>query len=537
MRRALTYLGKYRDRQMMGFAGVLGMAVAFAMMEIIDTYSVLPNAVPLTLAAVVSGFGICIVGSLSAWRIRRKLSVQNLQLDVALNNMNQGLCMFDAQGLMAVWNERYRQMYSIDPDHTWRGCTVRDLLNARIAAGTFPLDPERYEAGLRAALTQGKAFTLNAELKDGRTIAVVNQPMPGGGWVATHEDVTERIRADRELERTRSFLNTTIENVPSPIIVKSIPDLRYLLVNRAAEKFLGLERVVMLDKTAKDIIPAPSAQAIEAEDLKVVASGKTTFLDEHMVATPGNGTRVVSATRLLVKDGDGKPQYLIAVINDLTERKRHEQRIEHLAHHDALTELPNRAAFNECIVSTIGLASVSNESFALLCLDLDRFQSVNDVFGHAMGDALLREVARRLETACQGAFFRGSVATNLPSSRRPGPSRPRPRPSQNGWLRRLIATSKSTATSCMWDSRLASVSIRRMVSTLRPSLRTRMRRCSARNRRCVGPSAFSKYRWISSCARSGPCSRSCARPSRATSFRCTISRRRASMATSPASKR
>jgi diguanylate cyclase (GGDEF)-like protein/PAS domain S-box-containing protein len=223
--------------------------------------------------------------------------------------------------------------------------------------------------------------------------------------VATHEDVSERNRAERELERTRSFLNTIIENVPSPIIVKSMPGLRYLLINRAAEKYLGVDRSTMLGKTAGDVLPQPSAQLIEAEDQKLIASGKTTFLGEHSVLTPGNGTRIVTATRLPVKEADGTPQYLISVINDLTERKRHEQRIEHLAHHDTLTDLPNRAAFNDCIVSAIGLASVSNESFALLCVDLDRFKSVNDVFGHAVGDALLREVARRLEAACQGAFF------------------------------------------------------------------------------------------------------------------------------------
>ena len=113
----------------------------------------------------------------------------------------------------------------------------------------------------------------------------------------------------------------------------------------------------------------------------------------------------MTATRLSVTGPDGTPQYLISVINDLTERKRSEQRIEHMAHHDALTELPNRAAFNDCIVSTIGLASVSGENFALLSTDLDRFKSVNDVFGHDVGDALLREVARRLESTCQGAFL------------------------------------------------------------------------------------------------------------------------------------
>ena len=96
---------------------------------------------------------------------------------------------------------------------------------------------------------------------------------------------------------------------------------------------------------------------------------------------------------------------MISVINDLTERKRSEQRLEHMVHHDTLTDLPNRTAFNDCIVSTIGLAAVSNDSFALLCMNLDRFKTVNDVFGHAVGDALLREVARRLGAACQGAFF------------------------------------------------------------------------------------------------------------------------------------
>jgi len=405
MFRRLNYFSEYRDWRMIVFAGVLGVVIALAMMAIIDHYSAFASSISIALAAVVGGFGICLVGSMSAWRIRQRLTEQNLRLDVALNNMNQGLCMFDAQNRLVVWNERYLELYNIDPSHVRRGSTIRDLLDARIAAGTFPLDPGRYDADLRAPLKQGKAFTLSVELKDGRTIAVANQPMKDGGWVATHEDITERNRAERELERTRSFLDTIIENVPSPIIVKSIPDLQYLLINRAAEKYLGADRSNILGKTVTDIMPKSSAETIGEEDRKLIASGQTAFLGEHAVLTPGNGMRIVTATRLPVKTADGKPQYLISVINDLTERKRHEQRIEHMAHHDPLTDLPNRAAFNDCIVSTVALAAAAKESFGLICMDLDRFKSVNDVFGHAVGDALLREVARRLGTTCQGAYF------------------------------------------------------------------------------------------------------------------------------------
>ncbi|HEY6024223.1 MAG TPA: EAL domain-containing protein [Pseudolabrys sp.] len=404
MFRVLKIFDTKRDWRKLCFAGVVTIAAALAIAEVANTYSMSPRSILFAFITIAGVLGTCLVGSISA-RIRQKLSEQNLQLDVALNNMNQGLCMFDAQNRLVVWNERYRVMYNIDPRHIWRGCTIRDLLDARIAAGTFPLDPARYDDELRVALKERKAFTLTIELKDGRTIAVVNQPMADGGWVATHEDISERKRADRELERTRSFLDTIIEHVPCPIVVKSIPDLRYLLINRAAEKYLGVHRSAMLGKTATDVMPRSSAEKIEAEDRKLIASGEAAFLDEHAVVTPANGTRIVTSTRLPVKAADGTPQYLISVINDLTERKHDEQRIEHMAHHDPLTDLPNRAAFNDCIVSTIGLAHGSRESFALLCMDLDRFKTVNDVFGHAVGDALLSEVARRLGSVCHGAFF------------------------------------------------------------------------------------------------------------------------------------
>jgi diguanylate cyclase (GGDEF)-like protein len=161
----------------------------------------------------------------------------------------------------------------------------------------------------------------------------------------------------------------------------------------------------MIGKTAADIFPKGTADLIHQRDLELLKSGRETFTDEHVIISPDGNTHIVSTTRIPVTDDDGKPQYMISVIHDLTQRKRDEQRIAHMAHHDSLTELPNRTAFNECIAATLELAAAAGESFGLLSIDLDRFKTVNDVFGPSVGDRLLREVASRLEQACQGAFI------------------------------------------------------------------------------------------------------------------------------------
>jgi diguanylate cyclase (GGDEF)-like protein/PAS domain S-box-containing protein len=406
MIRTLTQLGKYRDWWMLGIAGALGFGIALTLVEIIAGFSASLNDATVIVRAVAGGLlGMSLIGWADTRRMFKMSSTHNHQLDVALNNMIQGLCMFDGDNRLVVWNERYRTMYNIDPQHIWPGCGISDLLEARRAAGTFPHDPAKYEAELRAAIAHGNTFTLNIELKDGRAIAVVNKPMDDGGWVATHEDITERKSAERELEHTRSFLDTIIENVPAPIVVKKMSNLQYLLVNRAAEEFLGVKRDIILGKTASDIMPKSTAAIVDAEDRKLIETGQAIFVDEQALATPGNGTRIVSSVRLPVMGPDGEPRYVLSVFRDLTMRKRAEQRIAHMTHHDSLTDLPNRTAFNSCIAATLDLAAVAGESFAVISIDIDGFKAVNDVFGHTVGDALLREVARRMESACQGAFL------------------------------------------------------------------------------------------------------------------------------------
>lgn len=156
--------------------------------------------------------------------------------DTAVNNMSQGLVMFDVAEQLLVCNRRYLEMYGLSADAVKPGCTLLNLLQLRIAKGTFAQDPLAYRADLLATMREGRTIRRVTETGDGRTIAVVNQPMEGGGWVATHEDITERRKAELERDRAKAFLDTVIENVPVTLVVKDARDYRFVLVNRAAEQ-------------------------------------------------------------------------------------------------------------------------------------------------------------------------------------------------------------------------------------------------------------------------------------------------------------
>jgi diguanylate cyclase (GGDEF)-like protein/PAS domain S-box-containing protein len=124
---------------------------------------------------------------------------QNERFEQALNNMSQALLMFDAEGRLMMSNRRYCDIYGLAPSQVVPGCTIPELLELRRYQCTFSGDVEDYLRRLRAAVAEGRTFQAHAELPDGRIIAIVNHPMPGGGWVATHEDITARRRAEAKI--------------------------------------------------------------------------------------------------------------------------------------------------------------------------------------------------------------------------------------------------------------------------------------------------------------------------------------------------
>ena len=116
----------------------------------------------------------------------------------AINNMSQGLCMFDGNERLVVCNQPLHGNVRSSADIVKPGSTLQSLLEYRISNGTFSRDPVAYRRELTDAMAAGNTRSTEVKSKDNRTIAVINRPMPGGGWVATHEDITGRRDAERE---------------------------------------------------------------------------------------------------------------------------------------------------------------------------------------------------------------------------------------------------------------------------------------------------------------------------------------------------
>ena len=226
--------------------------------------------------------------------------------------------------------------------------------------------------------------------------------------VSVVEDVTERKRLESERDRDRQFLNQIIDSVPNPIIVRDALTSRYVLINQAALEHFGCSRDQLLGKTPNEVFPPETARLIAEHDEQLLQSSGSMIFEEYPLYTRGKGLRIVTSKKLVIRDSQGSPQYLLGVIEDITERKRSEERIAHLAHYDALTDLPNRVFFREQLEQALKRVR-RGERLAVLYLDLDKFKGVNDTLGHQGGDELLKDGGQAAAGLPAGNRYRGAA--------------------------------------------------------------------------------------------------------------------------------
>ncbi len=148
-----------------------------------------------------------------------ELVAQNERFEAALETMSQGLCMFDADQKMVVCNRRFGELYGLSPEQTPPGVGLRDVLESRVEGGCYPdIDADEYVCKQLAVAASGEPSTGIAKLRDGRVLLIQHIPKPNGGWVATHEDITARQKADAKISHMAR--HDALTDLPNRVLLR-----------------------------------------------------------------------------------------------------------------------------------------------------------------------------------------------------------------------------------------------------------------------------------------------------------------------------
>src|ERR1700692_1348572 len=326
----------------------------------------------------------------------------------AVNNLSLGLIVFNARREVVFCNARYMEIYGLSPQQVKPGTPIGELIRHRLSLGLkIPTTPEEYIRE-RVANAAVPGTTVH-EFNDGRVISYTVYPMPDGGGMATHEDITGREEMNARLQRQFELgreqeERLRIRNLQFDTAINNMS--QGLCFFDAAHRLIVCnDRYVGMYDLPRDRV-GPGITLAEIVDMRFEAGSFPAMSREEYLHWRTNVAVSHEPTDSIVELQNGKTFKIrhrpmpdggwVATHEDITEQRRSEVKIEYMAHHDALTDLANRVLLNERLEQALG-RRIHREQFAAAPhLDLDQFKAVNDTFGHPAGDKLLKIVADRL---------------------------------------------------------------------------------------------------------------------------------------------
>ncbi len=214
------------------------------------------------------------------------------------------------------------------------------------------------------------------------------------------QQVTELKRAERETRRAQTFLNAIVENIPNMIFVKDAAELRFVLFNKAGEKLVGLPKEEMIGKNDYDFFPKKEADFFTAKDQEALTGGKLVDIPEETIQTRCHGVRILHTKKLPILEEEGKPQFLLGISEDITERKQAEEEIR------KLNEQLEQRVFERTVL--LEIANKELEAFAY-SVSHDLRAPLRGINGFSQ--ALLEDYADRLDTTGQDYLRRVRAAS------------------------------------------------------------------------------------------------------------------------------